>query len=244
MKKRFLYILFFLLTISVTAQKDSLVVQYDKSDVQLKKFDTEQLDDYRTDKEFDYTVEKKGSEPSFLSRIWNWFVRVLTKILSWLFGVEKAIGILAIIFQIIPYIVLLLILGLLIKFFLKVNMNTIISGKTERANVILTEDEEIINNKNIQSLIDKAISQKNYRLAVRYYYLLVLQKLQENELIDWEPQKTNEDYINEIKQKTIIDRFKNATYLYDFVWYGNFEINEVEFSKVALNFNELTSSIK
>ncbi|MCF6279297.1 MAG: DUF4129 domain-containing protein [Flavobacteriaceae bacterium] len=241
MKKAILYILFFLLTISVTAQKDSLVVQYDKSDVQLKKFDNEQLDDYRTDKEFDYTVYE--SKPTIFSRIWAWFKRVLIKMLSWLFGVEEAVGILAVVLRIIPYIVLVLILGLLIKFFLKVNMNSIVTGKTEKANVLLTEDEEIISNKNIQSLIDKAISQKNYRLAVRYYYLLVLQKLQENEVIEWEPQKTNEDYIKEIKQKAIVGKFKNLTHLYDFVWYGNFEINEVEFTKVASNFNELTTSI-
>lgn len=242
MNKVVIYILFFLCTISVTAQKDSLVVQYDKSDVQLKKFDNEQLNDYRSNSDFDYTIHE--SKPTIFSRIWTWFKRMLMKILSWLFGVEEATGILAIILKIIPYLVLLLVLGLLIKFFLKVNMNTIISGKTEKASVLLTEDEEIISNKDIQSLIDKAINQKNYRLAVRYYYLLVLQKLQENELIEWEPQKTNEDYIKEIKQKTIIDRFKNATYLYDFVWYGNFEINELEFAKVASNFNELTTSIK
>ena len=242
MKNIILYILFFLFTVSITAQKDSLVVQYDKSDVQLKKFDNDHLDEYRNDKEFDYTVYE--SKPTIFSRIWAWFKRVLIKILSWIFGVEEAVGILAIILRIIPYVILLIILGLLIKFFLKVNMNTMISGKTEKANVSLSEDEEIINNKNIQNLIDKAINQKNYRLAVRYYYLLVLQKLQENEVIDWEPQKTNEDYIKEIKQKTIIDKFKKLTYLYDFVWYGNFEINEVEFSKVASNFNELTTSIK
>ncbi|PHR74681.1 MAG: DUF4129 domain-containing protein [Lutibacter sp.] len=242
MKNILLYILFFLFAISVTAQKDSLVVQYDKSDVQLKKFDNNQLDDYRNDKEFDYTVHK--SKPTILGRIWTWLKRMFIKILSWIFGVEEAVGILAVILRIIPYVILLIILGLLVKFFLKVNMNTIISGKTDKGNVLLTEDEEIINNKNIQSLIDKAISQKNYRLAVRYYYLLILQKLQEDEVIDWEPQKTNEDYIKEIKQKTIIDKFKNVTYLYDFVWYGNFEINEVEFSKVASSFNDLTTSIK
>ncbi len=226
----------------MTAQKDSLVVQYDKSDVQLKNFDKEQLDDYRSDKEFDYTVYE--SKPSIFSRIWSWFKRILTKFLSWIFGVEEAVGILAIILRVLPYVILLIVLGLLLKFFLKVDINSIISGKSTKGTVLMTEDEEIINNKNIQSLIDKAISQKNYRLAVRYYYLLVLQKLQENDVIDWEPQKTNEDYIKEIKQKTIIDQFKNLTYLYDFVWYGNFEINEVEFSKVASSFNELTKSIK
>lgn len=236
-----IYILFVLISKTSFAQKDSLVVQYDKSIIELKEFDKNQLDEYRNDSDFNYTEYK--SKPTIFSRIWNWFKRVLLKILTWLFGVEEATGILAILLKIIPYVVLLLVLGLLIKFFLKVNVNSIVTGKNQRASVLLTEDEEIIKNKDIQSLIDKAISDKNYRLAVRYYYLLVLQKLQENEVIEWEPQKTNEDYIKEIKKKSIIDNFKNVTHLYDFVWYGNFEINEVEFSKVASIFNNLTASI-
>ncbi len=148
------------------------------------------------------------------------------------------------IFKIVPYLILLIILILLIKFFLKVDMNTIISGKTEKATIILTEDEEIIKNKDISKLIEKAIAQKKYRLAVRYYYLLTLQKLQENELIEWEPQKTNEDYSNEIKEEKLCLKFKKLTHLYDFVWYGNFEINEFEFEKAATNFNDFRTVIK
>lgn len=217
-------------------------MQYDKRTIELKKFDIDKLDDYRTDSDFDYTIYE--SKPTIFARIWNWFKRMLTKFFSWLFGADKAVGIVIWILQAIPYIILLIVLLLILKFFLKVNSNSILSGKTEKASVILTEDEEIIKNKDISQLIKKAIADKNYRLAVRYYYLLTLQKLQENELIAWEPQKTNADYINEIKPKEMISKFKDLTHLYDFVWYGNFEINELEFAKVASNFEDLTKRIK
>jgi hypothetical protein len=242
MRKVVLYISFLVIFNNVFAQKDSLNVQYDESSVELKKFDTNQLEDYRADKDFIYEVQK--SQPSIFSRIWDWFKRVLTKFFSWLFGVNEAIGIVQFIIQILPYVILLLVLIVILKFFLMVDMKNLITGKVDKSSVLFTEDEEIINNKNINSLIEQAIKQKNYRLAVRYYYLLVLQKLQKKDLIDWQQQKTNEDYINEIQQKTLTDKFKNLTYLYDFVWYGNFEINELEFAKVESNFNDLTTSIK
>ncbi len=218
------------------------MVQYDKSTVALKKFDTDKLKDYRNNSDFNYTEYQR--ETTIIERIWYWLKRMLQRFLTWIFGAKKALGIVAVIFRILPYLILIIALFFLIKLFLKINFNELISGKTTTAEVTLTEDEEIIKNKDIQQLIKKAIAQKNYRLAVRYYYLLVLQKLQENNLIEWEPQKTNEDYIVEIQNKKIISKFKEVTYLYDFVWYGNFEINELEFDKVAINFEKLTTNIK
>ncbi|HBY68162.1 MAG TPA: DUF4129 domain-containing protein, partial [Flavobacteriaceae bacterium] len=84
--------------------------------------------------------------------------------------------------------------------------------------------EEIIRSKNIRELIEKALQNKEYRLAVRYYYLLILKKLTDAELIDYEFDKTNTDYIAEITSDTVILPFKKATNLYDYIWYGNFTV--------------------
>jgi len=102
----------------------------------------------------------------------------------------------------------------------------------------------LIKNEDLSVLIQKAIEQKNYRLAIRYYYLLALQKLSKHEFIEWQQEKTNEDYIKEIKQSLLKSKFSSSTYLYDFVWYGNFDINELEFAKAEAEFNELNKLIK
>ncbi len=88
--------------------------------------------------------------------------------------------------------------------------------------------------------MQKAIAQKNYRLAVRYSYLNVLKQLEEKEIISWEQQKTNKDYIQEISEKNIKNSFEKLTRLYDFVWYGKFQINHIEFAKVQANFEKAT----
>jgi len=81
-------------------------------------------------------------------------------------------------------------------------------------------------------------------LAIRFYYLNIIKQLEDNELIIWEQQKTNEDYIQEISKENIKASFKDLTRLYDFVWYGNFEIDESKFVKVAANFEATTNLIK
>ena len=241
MKYILLYINLLFFTLGVNAQQDSLKVQYDNSVVEQKKIDTKSLEKYKSDKEFNYDVKKR--EPSFLERVWNWTKRMLLKVLSWLFGVGAATGILAIIINILPYLIAAIVLFLLIKFFLKVNMNNLISGKTDKAVVNLSKEEELIKNEDLSLLIKDAIAQKNYRLAIRYYYLLVLQKLSKHDIIDWQQQKTNEDYIKEIQSNKLKDKFATSTYLYDFVWYGNFEINELEFSKAQIEFVKLNELI-
>lgn len=124
-------------------------------------------------------------------------------------------------------------------------MRNMIDGHSNNiSTVTLTEEDELIKNEDITLLINKAIEDKNYRLAIRYYYLLILQKLSNSNVINWEQQKTNEDYIKEIKQEAIKNKFISSTYLYDFVWYGNFEVDETAFLKAQHKFNELSKLIK
>jgi len=242
LKYLLLYIIASFFTVGVFAQQDSLKVQYDSSEILQKKFDSDNLDSYKNDKDFNYEVKKR--KVTMLERIFDWLKRVFLKVLSWVFGNKAATGILAIIVRILPYLIAVIVLFLLLKFFLKVNMNSIISGKTNKAVVNLTEEEALIKNEDLSVLIQKAIEQKNYRLAIRYYYLLALQKLSKHEFIEWQQEKTNEDYIKEIKQSLLKSKFSSSTYLYDFVWYGNFDINELEFAKAEAEFNELNKLIK
>ncbi|WP_456423566.1 DUF4129 domain-containing protein [Lutibacter sp.] len=241
---KILFLFFILFSVGVFAQTDSLIVKNDRSSgVVKKKFDTKNLEKYKTNKDFNYEEENVNKEPTFIERVFNWFGRQLLRFLEWVFGVKYAKGLFASILTALPYVILGVVLFLLLKFFLKVNLKS--SSITSKNNPIvsITEEEELIKSKDISKLIQQAIQQKNYRLAVRYYYLNVLKQLENKELIIWEQQKTNEDYIKEIAQENIQHIFANLTRLYDFVWYGNFEINEVEFTRVELDFIEANNLI-
>lgn len=239
MKKTLLFLWFLTISLSVFAQSDTLTVQKDKEVLSQKKFNKSNLEEYKADKDFDYTENLEFKEPTLLDRILNWIGRQIVRFLEWIFGVESAQGIFKTILLALPYIVAGLVLFLLFKFFLKVNSNAIVSNSKNKSVVTITEDEELIKNKDISKLIAKAIENKNYRLAVRYYYLQLLKQLEEKEIITWEQQKTNEDYATEINEVNLKLSFKKLTKLYDFIWYGSFDINELEFTKVSSDFENV-----
>lgn len=238
----FLIIISFLLfAISIQSQ-ESLEIKKDTSFIEQKSFDKKTLENYRNSGDFNYEEVKK--EPNFLQKIWNWIKKVLIKILTWILGdFNKASGVLAQILRIIPYIIALLVMLFLIKMFLRVNTRNIIEGKTNISAVKFNTEEELIKSENLEELIKEAINNKNYRLSVRYYYLYLLQQMTEQNIIVWQQQKTNEDYIKEIKTKALQDDFISSTRLYDFVWYGNFDISEDQFSRAEKLFNNMKAKI-
>jgi len=242
MLRRFLFYILFFSSISFFAQQDSLVVQYDKAEIEQLKFDKNTIEKYKNNKDFNYQEVKQ--EDGFFQQVSNWLNRILRRFFEWLFGVEKATGALKAFLSILPYLILAVVLYFLLKLFLKIDSKSLEFKQTEKATISLTDDEKLIKNEDINKLIDKAIADKHYRLAIRYYYVSILQKLAKFDLIDWQLEKTNEDYIKEIKKENLKDKFIKSTLLYDFVWYGNFEINESEFLKAQNEFNELKSLIK
>lgn len=60
----------------------------------------------------------------------------------------------------------------------------------------------------------------NYRLAVRLGYLLVLRHLTERDLIRWQPEKTNHDYLRELAGTRWAADFAVLTRQFEYVWYG------------------------
>ncbi|RKE92246.1 DUF4129 domain-containing protein [Ichthyenterobacterium magnum] len=232
----------FLFTTLSFAQQDALVVHYDESKLEKHDISEDDLSSYKENPEFNYTEVE--TEESIFSRIKRWLANILTKIFEAIFGVGKAGGILYFIFNILPYLLLAFLIFLLIKFFLKVNSKSIISGQQNPGTVQFTEDEQIIKNEDINKLINDAIKQKNFRLAIRYYYLQSLKFLAEKQHINWEQQKTNVDYISEIKKDTIKTGFKTITRIYDYVWYGEFSIDELKFETLKSSFETLNTTIK
>ena len=242
MRKFLIYISFILFSFSSFSQEKITDIKIDSSKVEQKKFDKKALEEFKSQDDFNYEIAKK--EKNVLQKFWEWLGRVVKNILSYIFDdIGPAVGVLATIVKAVPWIVLGLLLYFILKFFVGVNFRKATDQLETIPNIQLTDDAELINNKNLNELIKEAIAEKDYRLAIRFYYLLVLQKLTDKELITWQQEKTNEDFIREVANHKIADDFIESTRLYDFVWYGNFEIKETEFLKAENLFKELTKKI-
>lgn len=118
-------------------------------------------------------------------------------------------------------------------------------GKSSDKSIIPVSDiESNIHAVDFKSLISSAEKDQNYRLAIRYFYLWLLKDMTSAELIAYDVEKTNSDYYNEISSQEVKSEFSYASYLYNYIWYGEFNVDENQFSKAKHAFINFLNSIK
>lgn len=118
-------------------------------------------------------------------------------------------------------------------------------GKSSGKRLIpVTDIENNIYATDFKQLIAEAENNQNYRLAIRYYYLWLLKGLTNAEMIEYDVEKTNSDYYNEITSQQIKEEFSYTSYLYNYIWYGEFDVNEQQFVKAKTAFIKFLNSIK
>ena len=96
----------------------------------------------------------------------------------------------------------------------------------------------------IHALIIQAETNQDYRLAIRYYYLLVLKTLSLKNHIKFEDDKTNADYLNATKSKPFSGAFQYTSYVYNYIWYGEFPLNNQQYILAKDTFVTLINQIK
>jgi hypothetical protein len=129
-------------------------------------------------------------------------------------------------------------LYLLIRFLIENPMNRVF--KSEETSIeTFNYSEENITEVNFDQLIKQAINEGNFRLATRFLYLKSLKILTKNNIIEWHFDKTNSDYLNEIRNAETRQLFKKASYVYDYVWYGEFPLDQQQFEYNQQHFVQL-----
>lgn len=71
------------------------------------------------------------------------------------------------------------------------------------------------------SLITQAMEKGEYRLLVRLLYLDSLKSMASRNLIQWRPDKTNQDYRRELGRGDLRSQFDRLTLAYEYIWYGD-----------------------
>lgn len=133
---------------------------------------------------------------------------------------------------------LLLLLFLLFKIWTK--YNGIFTPRDQKSD---TETEDLAVDPLMQEgaadLAQKAIANKQYRLATRYLFIDTLAKLEERGLIQRMARKTNQQYLNELKQPELKELLAAAMLQFEYVWYGEFTPSEEQFQRIYKTFQEL-----
>lgn len=105
-------------------------------------------------------------------------------------------------------------------------------------------ETEEINDENMDDRINKAISEKDYRSAVRFLYLKTLRLLNDRGWIKYHAQSTNHDYVYQLKQNAVAGDFRFLTQVYDYVWYGEFVVNDDQFGRLHSDFKRFYQAVR
>lgn len=190
------------------------------------------LKDKYNSPEFKY--ETKASAKSSWDRFWAAVARFFSELFS--FG-DRTTGTSA--FGIFMKVLAFIIIGGVVYMIVRIILNKEgmwIFGRSHKNISIQDVTEEDIHLMDFRQLTEETKRTGDYKLTVRYYYLWLLKRLSDREIIDWHWDKTNSDYIYEIKNTMLRKDFEYLSYVYDYSWYGDFPLDESAFAKVEKAF--------
>ena len=122
------------------------------------------------------------------------------------------------------------------------NIRALFFSKSDTIPIDYNEFEEDIHKINFDELIATALSEKDFRRAVRLHFLKLLKELADKNLILWKIDKTNNDYSIELSDSKYSKHFKELAVLYEYIWYGNFELDETNFKTTIEKFKQFEIS--
>lgn len=218
------------------AKAVAVKVKVDTSDdVHVRAFDQAALSKYAENPEFKYKGPVVGQ--SWLDRFFAWLRDKLAHLFT--FTVGKDISWLGVVFNIIMLTLLIGGVLALIYFILKaggIDLRDIFSRRSTATAVPYSEFFEDINAIDFDAEIENAVAKHNYRFAVRLLYLKSLKHLSDAGLIKWEIDKTNTQYIYELQNADQRTEFGSLTRQFEYVWYGEFMIDNQIYDSIANSF--------
>lgn len=192
-----------------------------------------------TDNDFNY-IEKTKIDTSDWDRFWSAVGQFLRDLFDFGNGAKALSGI-EIAMKIIAFLVIIFVIYLIVKVIINKEGGWIF-GKSAKKIKVSEITEEDIHSMDFSSAITKAKNEKNLRLANRYYYLWLLKSFSDKEIIEWDIEKTNADYLNEISTLELKNEFQFLSYVYEHSWYGEFELSKTDFERTETTFQKLIAN--
>lgn len=220
------------LCISVT-QFTYAQVRDDRTLVQVRYPAPNHLRDLQTDRDYQYGHDAPPPDNP-VARFFSWLMRKLAEFMS-----SKAYQ------NVWQYVILAAIAGLVIYLLMKAEVLGFLFPKKAQSNGLDYENlAENIHEINFDVAIDEAVTQRNFRLAVRLLYLQTLKHLTDAGRIEYKPDKTNRQYVYELANSPLQTDFEHLTRQFEFVWYGDFPIDETQFQYVSQQFQAVNNELR
>ena len=253
MRNKGLLLVFFFACLQVLGQ-DTLVmeteafekIKYTESDIQVdnslveqRTFETTFKEKYQDD---DFIYEQKVSEANWWERFKEWLADFFRRLFNFS-NDTVSMQFVEILIKAVAILLLVFVIYLIVKSIMNGEGQWIFGKSSDKKVINYEEIEKNIHLVDFEKLIKDTLKSGEMRLSIRYYYLWLLKKMAEKSLIEWDVEKTNTDYLYEIKNLEFRTQFEYVSYLYDYIWYGEFELDEVTFQKAKAAFEKTIQSL-
>lgn len=250
---RFLLILSLFFCCSISNAQDTLVkteppkpasVKYTEADIYI---DEDTIDKKTFQKNFkkeytdsDFVYEQKTPEKNWWDHFKEWLAGIFREIFSFK-DPQASLNFVVLLLKVLAALIVIFVIYLIVKALIGKEGHWIFSKEAKQKVVHYSDIEKNIHLLDFEKLIKESIEAGEKRIAIRYYYLWLLKVMAKNHYIEWDIEKTNTDYLYEIKNPAHKEEFTYLSYLYNYIWYGEFEIDETAFIKAE---NQFKKSLK
>lgn len=141
------------------------------------------------------------------------------------------------------YIIAAILIIVVVMMLLKVNAFKVFYSGADQAKQPYKVFHENIHEMNFEKLIQEASAKKEFRLATRLVFLHALKMLSDKHLIEFNPGKTNHDFVEELKVTDLKIGLSELSFYFEYAWYGNFLISDKQFEKIMNTFTDWRTKI-
>ena len=232
--KYLLSLLLILLFASSSWSEVNPVSYYDSAWVKERNIDTNALNEYARDKDFQYQ-RNLIEGPNLLEQLATWLLQKL-------FGSYSA-GDVKLVYRIFLILLIVIAASVLIFYLSKISRSRLIASKGQDLPQVQFLDFDG-SSSDLEKQWLEAEREKNFALALRYLFIKTLYFLKEANSIEWKKEKTNSDYLNELKERWQRGPFRELSDLFAYTQYGGYAISEEDYRSAKTLYERLLTGEK
>ena len=210
-------------------------IAIDSSNIELRQFSDDAITSYQDDEAYLYDRPPPKDEERYIQNFILWLLRSMG------FAADSIGSVINLADAIIYGLISALLLYAVFKVFGMSPLSVFRRSSTKKVSGI-TSLKEDIREIDFNQLVNDAVSSGDYRFAIRYYYLWLLKTMDNKNIIIWQPDKTNRDYLKEINSKNK-PSFIHITRVFEYVWYGENDIDHQHYTRYEQQFETIFSNL-
>ena len=224
-------------TITVFPDTTLKALREDDTPVNARHFSEPALEAYRQDKAYQYDREVKPANLNLFDEIIRW---IFKNFFRRLYGAGESSEQTNTIFRLVC---IALVVFAVIRLTKADWLGVLLRKGKKTAPPGFEDITENIHELNFDKLIAEATQAHNYTRATRLLYLKTLKTLTDKSLIDWQPHKTNYDYLRELSPRPYQPDFQHLSLLFEYICYGDFKVEIPQYREVEAAFKAFEQKI-